>query len=1037
MSETNVIVNSANELLLLANTEVRHVPLKDIAQTSLKGLRRQEGDVELYEFLFANIIHLFEPHEFEQEVSCVLLPELVFFLEKIQAELQTNALSYFFVENLNILLRLAEVLLKLVEYLTAQAEEQCQLLRSIVIFPEYLLRCYTIVRKNYVSMAHEPQALDAMKALYAVCKKMLMAFLDLLCPRESSRRGSYFRSMDHEVELECLEKVCTLLASASNEISPIDSLLASDIWKAIVKLCTEHAEQLITCNQTAWLCETITILNTGIDTSLSDMRAKNEPSKQSTIALKLNAFFLRVMLKLLTLSKQHVSEDVFASIISTLLQVKASLGSKTLCSELLAGIEQYLHIGYMAIVESSCRIESFAKALTKYECKTPEEVHSFYPLTMHIISQMVSNANDTSLLSLYCYRNNLLQQVCNLLKRSNSFLYHDATLYKKLLVHCAGVVLMGVRCGKDRTAQKTIEETLVHMILQEHYYTALLGIDLWSIFVRYHSTQLMYAYFLFWKKCNDQYAIFTTRPTQVYVRQLLRNLYIFLPVTHKEKLLDTFPVSDRANDRLWAALEPGLCDGNGMDETRRKQFASCLEKRLCSGMKALQRDPENVDSFYDVLGVLAITGVTSKTIEISSETFWNSQLEWNAAIKAYSTGSIFDCLERNSARITLGCLLNSTNASALSEARSYVKYQIAKLLRIANLPATAQDLLEMLLKDNVPLVAAIALHSLYKLKEKKCPIAHKILCKQPKLQSQLLRWQNITTTRLPPLRSSCTLTAITHQCQQIESTESSESLGDLTLAINNKIDELFPDDDDDDIEDIDVNMFTDGGALAAKKRKFDATTERDGEQVNPTQCLSELQNATTQLGRYVEKQSLQAPEKAQLQRIISSLTNALDRPHTDGTIVTVASNSVPRSIESVTYRKCSVEPKLVCTGTGSLPQKRPSSAENTLLPSRSSTKSSVQFAELPLRADPTWNWSNFTRSVNPLGAWKMYWQSCTTRADILPRVVVNDSVLYEIIAWLLPLIEMAGACPVRLPHSSASRLSWFTSSPRNTSTVSK
>lgn len=125
---------------------------------------------------------------------------------QIQSELQSNALSFFFVENLTILLKLADVLQKLVEYLAERAE-QCQLLRSIVIFPEYLLRCYTIVRKNYVTMAQEAEGLEAMKSLYAACKKLLVAFLELLYPREACPgRGSYFRAMDHDEEYGYLEK---------------------------------------------------------------------------------------------------------------------------------------------------------------------------------------------------------------------------------------------------------------------------------------------------------------------------------------------------------------------------------------------------------------------------------------------------------------------------------------------------------------------------------------------------------------------------------------------------------------------------------------------------------------------------------------------------------------------------------------------------------------------------------------------------------------------------------------------------------------
>lgn len=157
--------------------------------------------------------------------------------------------------------------------------------------------------------------------------------------------------------------MCTLLASVANEISPIDSLLASDVWKTVVKLCTEHVDQLIARRRTACIGEIVTILNSGINASLLDLRAKNEPTKQSTITLKLNAFFLRVVLKLLSLVKQHVDVGVYTPIISTVLEVKACLHTKTLCTELAAGVEQYLHIGYMAIVENSFRTEAFAKVI--------------------------------------------------------------------------------------------------------------------------------------------------------------------------------------------------------------------------------------------------------------------------------------------------------------------------------------------------------------------------------------------------------------------------------------------------------------------------------------------------------------------------------------------------------------------------------------------------------------------------------------------------------------------------------------------------
>ncbi|XP_041768992.1 uncharacterized protein LOC121591939 [Anopheles merus] len=876
MSETKVILNSANDLLLLGDA-IRSVPLKDIAQASLKGLRRQESDLDLYAFLFTDAIHLFEPQEFELEISCTILPELVCFLEKIQSELQSNALSFFFVENLTILLKLADVLQKLVEYLAEKAE-QCQLLRSIVIFPEYLLRCYTIVRKNYVTMAQEAEGLEAMKSLYAACKKLLVAFLELLYPREACPgRGSYFRAMDHDEEYDYLQKVCTLLASVANEISPIDSLLASDVWKTVVKLCTEHVDQLIARRRTACIGEIVTILNSGINASFSDLRTKNEPTKQSTITLKLNAFFLRVVLKLLSLVKQHIDVGVYTPIISAVLEVKACLHGQTLCTELAAGVEQYLHIGYMAIVENSFRSEAFAKAFSQYECRTVQEIHSYYTLTMHIVTQIVTNANDNALLSLYCIRVNLLQRVCVLLKRSDSLLFENPSLYKQLVVHCSALVLIGVRL-KDRAAQKTIEETLVRMILhEEHCHTALLGIDLWSVFVRYHSPKLMHSYLLFWKAVNDRYSIFTTRPTQVYVRQLLRNLFVFLPVAHKERLLDAFPIGDGKNDRLWAAVGPLP---NEIDEGRRRQFTAGLEKRLIQCVKTLQLTPGNVKVFYETLGLFSIAGATTKLVDPSVKSFWNAQLNWDAIMKTTPTSCIFDCLERSATVSSANSMLSIKNASSIGDARPYIKYQVGKLLLKADSLTDVSNWLEVLLRDKSAFVKAFSFHLLSNLKDNHTPSVVQLLNKQPHLQSQLARWHSNASVKLSTIkpRANGTITSVAHRCaRKVDHTRDVQSTGDLTQAINNQIDELFPDDDDD-LDDVD--MFADNSSQT-KKRKFEPTSseQREGEgEVPVTKCLRGLQSATDQLERLVPSANhrLQSSQKGQLKRIISALTKVLD-----------------------------------------------------------------------------------------------------------------------------------------------------------------
>uniref|UniRef100_A0A182JI48 Uncharacterized protein n=1 Tax=Anopheles atroparvus TaxID=41427 RepID=A0A182JI48_ANOAO len=875
MSETKVNVASATDLLLLGES-AKDVPPKEIARAVLKGLCHQESDIGLYECLFTSIIHHFEPKEFEADVSCIVLPQLVVFLEKIQKELQTNALSYFFVENLTILLRLADVLQKLIEYLVKQAE-RCQLYHSLAIFPEYLLRCYTIVRQNYIAMAKESNVLEAMKTLYAICKKILMAFLDLLCPRDGTTRGSYFLLMDNEEEYECLEKVCTLLASVGNEISPIDSLLASDVWKAIVKLSTEHAELCVTSNRTSWLSQIILTLNSGIDTTFNEIRIKNEASKQATISLKLNAFFLRVMLKLLSLLKPHTTPELFHPIVATLLQIKASMRPNSgLCSELVAGIDQYLHIGYMAIVESSIRSESFAKEFCQHECKTTEEIHSFYTLLMHVIGQVVSNANDSNLVAFYCYRPNLLAYVCTLLKRSDSLLLHNTPLYKQLLTHCSGLILMGARL-RNRVAQKTIEETLVRMVLQEHYHTALLGIDLWSVFVRYHSTQLLFGYFVFWKKIHDHYSLFRTRPQQVYVAQLLRNLWVFLPATQKGKLLDTYPVSDKANDRLWATTVP--LSGE-IDEVRRKLFVASVEKRLQNGTNLLQQRP-TVEGFYEMLGLLLIGHNTRRLCKETLNQVWNTPLDWHEIWNTPTAGTLLHCLEKSTEKIPDG-MLHSINSFALSDSSAFVKCMIVKLVEKANSAVGVSSFVEPLLMDDCLFIVALAYTMIGKLNEKQHSGVQQLLVKSPHIKSQLaiLQQNKHQSKKLQsgPWNESIPL-SVSHHCRSSPvPVVAPESCGDMTMVINSKIDELFPDDDDEDdsMNELDIGLLTDT-VSGAKKRKVEEI-EQHPESPNEaiTRCLCELEGQGKLLEKLVQSRELKVTQRGRLQSIISTLAKALD-----------------------------------------------------------------------------------------------------------------------------------------------------------------
>lgn len=64
--------------------DVGGIPLQKITRLSLNSLRRQETDLEVYEFLFNRAVRHFELFEFESEVCDVVLPELVKHLCKVE-----------------------------------------------------------------------------------------------------------------------------------------------------------------------------------------------------------------------------------------------------------------------------------------------------------------------------------------------------------------------------------------------------------------------------------------------------------------------------------------------------------------------------------------------------------------------------------------------------------------------------------------------------------------------------------------------------------------------------------------------------------------------------------------------------------------------------------------------------------------------------------------------------------------------------------------------------------------------------------------
>ena len=77
-------VRTFADLRLAQDAQLGQIPLKKITRLSLNSLRRQDTDLEIYEFLFNRAVRQFELFEFESEVCDVVLPELVKHLYKVR-----------------------------------------------------------------------------------------------------------------------------------------------------------------------------------------------------------------------------------------------------------------------------------------------------------------------------------------------------------------------------------------------------------------------------------------------------------------------------------------------------------------------------------------------------------------------------------------------------------------------------------------------------------------------------------------------------------------------------------------------------------------------------------------------------------------------------------------------------------------------------------------------------------------------------------------------------------------------------------------
>ncbi|XP_058456189.1 uncharacterized protein LOC131433682 [Malaya genurostris] len=556
-----------------AEDQLKHIPLKKIARIALNSLRRQESDVDVYEFLFAKVLYMFDPNEFETEIAQVLLPELGKHLHKIAVELEDNALSCFIIDNLKSMLSIANVVLKFAEYIIGNSETY-QFYKSITIFLEFLTRSYEIIRLHIHTINPGTDEEDFVKQLFSLCQKIQFLISNMLTAPEGS--GQYFRHLDIEDEFDCLKNVIDYFCKIGSLTIGLDTRLSTEVWKTVVKLISTHQKQMET-NDTRWLHVHVLNINDEVEKFFKSMMDSKEISKNVLIKLKFNGLLLKVLLKVLMVVKDGFKD--YNKLLNTIVAIENTLLTKTLAEDLIVAVRQHLTVGYMNLIGSVFSNVNFAEAIFSIDYQSTEEILALIKIVEYLISKLIADDQNGSMVDLYLVKTNLLSMCVRHLSKSHMLFNQHRDIYRTLVVHLSGFILI---CAKrnSKTRQKILEETLVSMILQDSFWVGLVGLDIWSVYLRYQSAGLLWPYFLFWKVLNDQFSIFVSQPKAIFVSRLLKNLYEFLPSSMQLKVWTLYPITDKSNYKLWLTIgldkvDPKLVSGVKKNLTQHlKEFCS-------------------------------------------------------------------------------------------------------------------------------------------------------------------------------------------------------------------------------------------------------------------------------------------------------------------------------------------------------------------------------------------------------------------------------------------------------------------------------
>ncbi|XP_062542747.1 uncharacterized protein LOC134210622 [Armigeres subalbatus] len=784
MSDQDIKVQTFNDLRL-AGDQLDQIPLKKVSRISLNSLRRQDSDIEVYEFILGQIVHRYAPNDFEAEVSAVLLPELLKHLDKIVIELKDNALSCFLIDNLKSFLSFANILLNFAEYVY-QVSEAYQLYKTTTIFLEFLVRSYGIVCRSKATANRDSNEQDIVQQIFTICQRIQLMVVHLLAP--SDKASPYFQQIGVEEQFQCLQDVIVTLCKIGSLTVRLDNIRCTEAWKAVGKLCSLH-EGAIKTTDTAWLHPLIFKIDNEIESAFKMLLENKAFTKNDVVKLKLINLMLRVLIKIL----QFINTDEFDeyhSILKTIVTVEDALQSRGIDLELAEAIRQYLLVGYMNVIGLVFRSKSFAKALTSTNYQSTEEIAAFYNIIIQVLSKVLSESRNINIVELYVVDCRFLENCIGYICKSHRLFNQDSSLYRKLLVHLSAFVLM---CSKyvEKKHQKMIEETLVHMILHESYWVKLLGLDIWSIYLRYNSVELLWQYLNFWKAINDRFPVVVAQPKVIFVRRLIHNIFLFMPNSMQQKVLIEYPIMVDSNHKLWIAI--GIQSVEKHLTMKTKQSLQQLMKQNCS---ILLKKP-TVDMFYRSLDVMyLISSCRDKDILQAIEpdiiVLWN-RLKLNDRWTAKSD-SLIQALVVIVVRLAELQICSKGLSTAVFEKTYNNLFMLSdslklKLIELACIIVdNAEQILPLLAADRNDLVKETALFNLEQLQQsrKACvdfnETISSALAKLNKDLNKSNRGFKQTHSNFDSSEHRCY-----KECEAVQ----------ITQHISDRIDELFPDDDDD------------------------------------------------------------------------------------------------------------------------------------------------------------------------------------------------------------------------------------------------